>query len=204
MKDLNFFEPYIEKKQFKINKSMILYSLVGIICIGLLFFAAINQIQIMRLNSQVNELETIARDPKIVEKVSHIQEKETEMAIFRTEVEDIQYMDEIIESKEIVSDEFIREITSNLPKDTFLTSITIYEDAIGILGVANDKWSIAEFARGLENMEGLYEVYISSISSQEDKFNFNLDISLVEDIIPEEEDIDGEDEEEETEDQVSN
>lgn len=206
MKDLNFFEPYLEKKEFKINRSIFLSLLIGIICIGLILYAGINQIQIMRFNSQVNDLEIIARDPKIVKKVSYIKEKETEMEIFKTEVENIQYMDEIIESREIVSEEFIRDITSNLPKDTYLTSITIYQDSIGILGIANDKWSVAEFSRGLENMEGLEEVYISSISAEEDRFNFNIEIGLEPDISLEEleeEDIDGE-VEEEPKDQVSN
>lgn len=198
MKDLNFFEPFIEKKEFKISKSLVLYSLVGVFCIGFIFYGILNQINIMRLNSQVNELQAQAEDPAIVKKVSYIKEKEEEMNLFKAEVENIQYMDKVIESKEIVSEEFIREITYNLPKDTYLTSITIYEDSINLLGVANDKWSIAEFGRALEIMEGLDEVYISSISSLEERFNFNIDISL------EGEDIDGEDETEEVQDQVSN
>ena len=201
MKDLNFFEPYIEKKEFKLTKSLVLYSLLVVICLGLISYAGINGMKIMRLSSQVEELQAQAENPDIVKKVTYIHEKEEEMNLFKTEVENIQYMDEIIESKEIVSEELIKNITYNLPKDTYLTSITIYVDSISILGISNDKWSIAEFARALETIEGLDVIYISSISTVEDRFSFNLDISL------EEEDIHGEDEVEEveeTEDQVSN
>lgn len=201
MKDLNFFEPYIEKKEFKLSKTMVLYSLLSLICMVLVLYAGLNQIKLMKLNSQVNQLQVQAENPEMLDKVAYIQEKEEEMNSFRIEVENIRYMDKVLESKEIGSDDLIRKITYSLPKDTYLTSITLFGDSISIHGLANDKWSIAEFGRALDIMEGLDEVYISSISTLEDRFSFNLDISL------EGEDADGEDEideAEENQDQISN
>lgn len=198
MKDLNFFEPYIEKKEFKISKPLLLYSIIGTICIGLILYSGLNQIKIIKLNSKVNALQAKAENPDIVEKVLYIQEKEEEMNLFKTEVENIKYMDSVIESREIVNEEFIRNITYSLPKNTYLTSITIYENAINLIGVSDDKWSIAEFGRAIEIIDDQNEVYISNISTKEDKYSFNLDITLVE------EGVDGEDKTQEIQDQVSN
>lgn len=194
MKDLNFFEAYVEKKEFKLNKSMVFYSLIVAICIGFISYAAINGVRIMRLNSQVKALETIAREPKVLEKVSMINEKQAEMDLFKEELRNIEYMDKIIESKEIITEDLIRNITYNLPKESYLTSITINEGSISILGFSNDKWSIAEFARGLGSIKELDEIYISSISPIEDRFSFIIDMNYNKDFSSEEEDRDGEEE----------
>ena len=80
MKDLNFFEPYIEKKEFKLNKTIAIYSIFSIISIILVVYAGLNQLKLIKLNTQINELQVQAENPDILDKVAYIQEKEDRKA----------------------------------------------------------------------------------------------------------------------------
>lgn len=178
MRDLNFFESYIDKRSFKLNKALILYSFIILGILSLLAYGVYNQIQISKLSSFVNSLQEIAENPKTLEKVEAIKNKEAEVATFREEVEKIRKMDKAIEIREIIDEELLYTITSILPEDLFLTSITIQDKSIQFRGISKDKWSIAEFGKGLEVIEELDEVFISNITLVEDFYNFDLNITL--------------------------
>src|SRR5690554_359625 len=97
MKDLNFFESYIEKKEFHIDKQW-LYYFIGILLIFLIIFYSIyNQIRINRLSKDIVKLKSIVEDNRINKKVEEIKEKEKEVSKFKEHLEKIKLLDEIVE-----------------------------------------------------------------------------------------------------------
>ena len=64
----------------------------------------------------------------------------------------------------------------------FLTSLYITQEGVSITGIANNRLSVAEFAKGLEAIESLGEIFIANINREESKtdYNFNLETSLIE------------------------
>ena len=191
MRDLNFFEPYIEKREFKFNKMFFVYLIVGVGLLYLLGSGVYNQLKIMALNSEVNELQAVAENPNTLNKVNEVMAMEQEVNIFREEVVKIKMVDEKIKNDEIIGDDLLISITSKLPEGLFLTSITVQNREIQLLGVAQDRWTVAEFAKGLEVLENIDTIYISNISQVEHYYNYNINISL-KDVM-----INGEDEVEE-------
>lgn len=178
MRDLNFFEPYIEKREFKLNKMFFVYLVIGIGLLYLLGSGAYNQLKIVALNSEVNELQAIAENPNTVNKVSEVMAMEQEVNTFREEVVKIKTVDEKIKNDEIIDDDLLISITSKLPEGLFLTSITVQNREIQLLGVSQDRWTVAEFAKGLEALENVDTIYISNISQVEHYYNYNINISL--------------------------
>jgi type IV pilus assembly protein PilN len=174
MYDLNFFEPYIEKRDFKFNKMILLYMLFVLCIAGVGALAAYNQIQINMLKGQVKDRLVVAEDPATVKKYNEIKELENQMAVFKEEVNNIIKMDKSIEKTDIISEKLISEIESKMPEDLFLTNLSASGRNIQISGVAMDSNSVAIFSKGLGLIENVESVFISSIENMEGNYSFVL------------------------------
>lgn len=197
MKDLNFFESYIEKREFNIDKQLIYYFIAILLVLFIVFYSIFNQIKIRRISKDVGKLRSIVEDEKINKKVTEINEKKKEVAKFNESLDKIKLLDNVIEEDNIIDDYLLENITSRMPDDVFFTSISIYTDNIQIIGISKDKWSIAELGKSLGSIEEFKEIFITNISFEEDNYNFTLNINLKDVNMDEEEKAVGEDENEE-------
>lgn len=198
MKDLNFFENYIEKSELNIDKRLILYFFTMTLAIILLFYTLFNQIKIRQLSRDVKKLQVILEDERINNKMQEIEEKQIEVKEFNESLEMVRILDKGIEEDSVIDSYLLDNITSKMPEDVFFTSISMYSDSIQIVGNSKDKWAIAQLGKNLETIEDFHEIFISNISSEEGYYNFVLNISLKDVNIDEEESIEEETEGEET------
>ena len=198
MKDLNFFENYIEKSELNIDKRLILYFFTMTLAIILLFYTLFNQIKIRQLSRDVKKLQVILEDERINNKMEEIEEKQIEVKEFNESLEMVRILDKGIEEDSVIDSYLLDNITSKMPEDVFFTSISMYSDSIQIVGNSKDKWAIAQLGKNLETIEDFHEIFISNISSEEGYYNFVLNISLKDVNIDEEESIEEETEGEET------
>ena len=178
MRDLNFFEPFIEKTEFKIDKRILFFSIGLFALLSLVSYTVYNSIIIRQQDRIVQSLKTTAENPGTLKKVEEIQEKEIEVNEFREAVEKIRYLDETIAKRDIIDEALLDKITARMPESLFLTSLSIYNREIQIVGIAKDKLSIAELEKGLEDIEDVEEIFISNISLEEDFYNFTINITL--------------------------
>lgn len=180
MKDLNFFEPYIEKREFRFTKITFLYLLLVLVMLVMAGLGAYNQLAINSLKKQVASKQEAVNDPKTAEKVAEIKELEAEVMTFREEVEKVIKLDESIELGDYIDKEFVAEIRSKMPADMFLTSMSIQNRDLNISGISRDTYSVAEFAKGLSLMEETESVFISNITANELSHDFQLNMTLKE------------------------
>lgn len=178
MKDLNFFDAYIEKKDFNDYKQWIVLAIFGIILLAITSKGIVNHIKIHKLNTEVNRLKVIAEDPETISRVNSIKEKEEETHVFKEEVNKIKILDELIEEENVIDGDFLYLISSRLPEDAFLTSLSISSKEINLVGIAQDTWSVAEFGKGLEYIHEVDEIFISDISQESDFYHFNINVFL--------------------------
>lgn len=174
MSDLNFFEPYIEKHDFKFNRMILLYSLLVICLAGVVGKGAYNQLQIVMLQGQVEGKRDMAEDPTTVEKYNEIKQLENEMVVFKEEVDRIVEMDKSIAKTDIVSSDLMSEIKSKMPADLFLTNFSVTGREMQISGVSKDSNSIAEFSKGLKTVKDVESVFVSSITNNKEESNYNF------------------------------
>ena len=180
MRDLNFFEPYVEKRKHKFNKSYIFYALCILALTGITVYGIYNQIRIGTLNREIKDRVAIAEEPTTVKKVEEIKALETEVSTFRAEVEKIVQLDKSIEDNDIIGEQLLQQIKSKMPADLFLSNFSAYDREIQISGISKDKYSIAEFEKGLEAIEDTESIFVSNITSTEDYYNFVLILTLKE------------------------
>lgn len=190
MRDLNFFQDFIQKDQFKIDKSLIYFTISTFIILSFITYSIYNHFIIRQEVRTVASLQAIAENPETLRNVEKIREKEIEVNEFRDSVEKIRKLDETIETRDIINQSLLDNITLKMPDDLFLTSIGINSKDIQLVGMAKGKWAIAEFERGLEDLDNAEEIFISKISLNDDYYDFNINITV------EDENIDGEESEE--------
>lgn len=178
MKDLNFFEPYIEKKDFHIDKRLLIYPAIILLSIFIIFYTIYNQVKIKKVSQDIAKLKLIVEDEKIIKKLDEIKDKEIEIIGFRKSLEKIKSLDDSVEKDSIIDNYLLNAITSRMPEDVFFSSIAIYTDSIEIIGNSRDRWSIAQLGKNLEAIDDFKDIFISNISSEEGYYNFILNINL--------------------------
>ncbi|MGB4607525.1 MAG: PilN domain-containing protein [Sedimentibacter sp.] len=178
MVDLNFFEPYVERRKLKFDRNALLYIVLGLCIIGIAALGAFNQLQINSLRSQAAGRRQIAEEPKTLEKYKQIKELENQMAVFKEEMDKIVKMDKNIAKSNIISEALIFEIKSKMPENLFLTNFNAEGRDMEITGVAKDTNSIAEFSKSLRDINDVESVFISSIENLEGNYNFVLNTTF--------------------------
>lgn len=180
MRDLNFFEPFLDKRQFRFNKIMVLYFLLIAVIVGLGIWGGLNQIQINALKREVSSLKEVAENPVTVKKVEEIKAFEEETAQFRAEVERIIQLDKSIQARDIIGENLLEDINSRLPEGVFLTNLNVSGRELQMTGFATDKYSIAEFGKGLELLPYADGIFISNISAIESYYRYSMNLTLKE------------------------
>mgnify|MGYP001006297314 CR=1 FL=1 len=178
MKDLNYFEPLIEKKELNINKRLICYFIFIFLIVFLISYSTFNQVKVRQVSKDISKLKSIAEDEEINKKIKEINRKDKELGELKEYLEKIKLLDKVVEDNSIIDDYLLENITSRMPQDVFFTSISMYTDNIEIVGVSKDKWSIAELGKSLESVEEFQEVFITNISPEEENYKFILNINL--------------------------
>jgi type IV pilus assembly protein PilN len=178
MRDLNFFEPYIEKRELKFNKMILLYMLLALAIAGVAGLGVYNQMKINLLEAQAKTLRYTAQEPKKVEKYNEIKELENEMKVFKEEVDKIIKMDKSIAQADIINVGLLSKIKTKMPEDLFLTNLNVDGRDMKISGVAKDSNSIAEFSKGLRTIEDVESVFISIINNVDGNYSFVLNTTF--------------------------
>lgn len=180
MRDLNFFEPYIEKRDIKFSKGLVL-SLMGVFLLTLFTsYSIINYVRINKMKAEIKDLRLIAENPKIVHRVEIIKVQEDEVDLFKLEVERIRDLNKNIKDTDFIKEDFLKSVTGKMPKGMFLNSYRVSPREIAISGVSQDKLSVAEFRKGLEKIDKVADIFITNITRNEDYYNFNLTCMLEE------------------------
>lgn len=180
MRDLNFFEPYLEKHSAKFNKNIIIYSAILFLILAMSAYAVYNQLTIKALQKDISDRIVVAENPRTIEKVNEIKELEEELNIFREEVTKIVELDQTIDSSDIIGDDLLKFIKAKMPNDLFITSLSASDRDIQMSGITKDRYTVAEFAKGLEEIEDLDNIFISNITQEELYYKFVLNLTLKE------------------------
>ncbi|OLS03924.1 PilN domain-containing protein [Tissierella creatinophila] len=180
MNDINFFKPYLGKKKINFNNKFFLSILLLIISLSILGYGVINHLKINKLSEKVLEFQKVAENPKVLKRVEEIKLEEEELNAFKLEVESIRDLKKSLVKKDIIGSLYIDAIISKRPNDLFLTSLYITPENVSITGISNNRLSIAEFAKGLESIEGLGDIFVSNIVREETDYKFELESNLLE------------------------
>ena len=65
-----------------------------------------------------------------------------------------------------------------MPENLVLTYLSVENPVIQLRGVAQDKYSVAEFVKGLEDIENVDDIFVSNITTEVGYYSFSITITL--------------------------
>ena len=182
MKDINFFQPYLETRKVKFNNKFFLNAVFVICLFSIVGYGVFNHFKIKKLTENMEGFRQVAEDSKTMEKVEIITREEEDLNRFKTEVESIRSLKTSVDENDFINAAYIDELVSKKPKDLFLNSINVSTESINISGTADNRLSIAEFGQGIKSIESIKDIFISNIAREETVYNFDLEVNLIEEV----------------------
>lgn len=183
MKDLNFFEPFMQKpKEKKSPKGLLIGVALGVLALVLVAFMIFRQIKLNNMKNVVASLKATAEDAKILETVEKVKAKEAEKNAFAESVKKLRELDNTITAKDKISGKVFEQVTSSMPDSIFLSTIELNEQGYNMSGIAQDRWSVAEFAAQLEKIEGVQTVFTPNIQYKDGFFDFSMQVGFTENL----------------------
>lgn len=180
MKDLNFFNSYTDKKGLKVNKQRVYYSLVIIIIAIISVYSIYNQIKIRSISREIVKLKTVTEDKRMIKKIDEVIQKENELNQLKSSLNNLRILDNYVEDTSIIDDYLLEVITSNIPTNVFFTSISMDVNDIQIIGTAEDQLAVGQLIENLDSIKIFNNVFVPTISKDEEHYNFMLNIRLKE------------------------
>lgn len=176
MYDLNFFEGQIEKRELKLNKKLTYVAVLGLVILLLTGYIVYNAVVLSKEKEIVNTLKEAAENPTTLSKVEEIKEKEVALNHLKETVDKIKTLEADVSKTKKIDDKMMEEINHNIPNNIFLTSISIGEETISLVGISKDKWAIPELQKNLASLEGYGDVFVPYITLVDNQYNFALEI----------------------------
>lgn len=192
MRDKNFFEPYIDKKDSKSERQKIIAIISGGLAALLLVYIVINVVRIPMLEREIARVSSELNESKLLDKKASVDNKREILAELEQIETEIDYVSSELNEKDRLGVYLVETITNSMPNDIFLKSIDIKEDLITLEGISRTKEDIAQLGANLRQVIYFREVFIPEIVSDEGFFSFTSTISLTEEGMLEQGKVDGE------------
>lgn len=179
LRDTNFFEPYIEKKEFDFKgKGMIIFVVTGIIVILLILSPIVNMIRISKMNKEIIKIEDELNSTQNKVKKESFENKRQEIIELKDKEETLDLIAGDFYKRDNVGDFLVHSITDSMTGTMFLKNMDINGDEIVVSGIAKEKADIARLERNFRRIIYFNDVFIPSIKLNEDFYEFSVNIKI--------------------------
>lgn len=178
MKDFNFFEPYLDKREISGPNVLILYAVALVVVLGLIIYPLINVFKINSLKKSITTMKTSLESSNIYERLNIVEQKKETVSEMEEKYLLLKDADKIIESRDIVNDLLLNKITEKIPKEVFLKSLNLSAEQIQMQGAATSNLAVACLETNLKSDRDFRDIYISNISLNEGLYDFSINFAL--------------------------
>lgn len=179
MKDTNFFEPYVETREFNFKgKKMIIPIVLALIVFIIVTFPLVNKIRIYRMNREIVKIDKEVNSTQNKIKKQTIETKRLEIANLKEKDAMLTVITDDFSKKDNVGDFLVYSITDSMTGDMFLKSLEITGDEAIVIGISKEKESIARLERSLRRISYFKDVFIPNITMQEEFYEFTVNIKI--------------------------
>lgn len=178
MRDKNFFEPYVDKKNSRDEKQKMMVVVVGGLTILVLSYTLFNLVKIPMLKREISRVDNELNGNQLTEKKESVENKKEILAELKQIEVEIDYVSLELNEKDKLGVYLVETITNSMPGAIFLKKIDINEDLITLEGISRTKEDIAKLEANLRQVIYFKNVFIPAIKSDEGFYNFNITMSL--------------------------
>lgn len=180
MSEMNFFSPYINKKQSSVNMKQLIVFLIMILLIALpvfYHFRLLNEKRVL-----LNDINNISNEINVVSDQETM--KAIEEAKARNEAIEIALVtiDEAVEEINSVHHIFVtklKDILENTPTSTYISSIDFKKEYIDIECISSSYLSAAQYFHNLKNVISEEDkIFMPKISEVDGEYEYSINIEL--------------------------
>ncbi|KAB3527586.1 PilN domain-containing protein [Alkaliphilus serpentinus] len=186
MKDYNFFQTYAEKGE-KQDLRRLIYIAISTVAIALLvMYPLFNHLNYLSLEKDIHAMEEVLDSSYTKSTIDRIDGKKEELETLRKYISEVKNAEAKIDTAVNIHNDLITTLTQSLPEGVYFQSLNISDGTIEISGIANSKNHIAQLEFNLKANQGLYDVFIPTIYSENGIYKFSItskfkDVNLDED-----------------------
>ena len=180
MRDKNFFDPYVGKKNSRDEKQKLVAIVAGGFTILILSYTLVNVVKIPMLKREIARVTSELNENQLNEKKESVEQKKEILAELKQIETEIDYVSFELNEKDKLGVYLVETITNSMPSDIFLKSIDINEEMITLEGISWTKEDIAQLEANLRQVIYFKEVFIPGINTEEGFYNFTITMNLTE------------------------
>lgn len=177
MKDFNFFSPYLNEKRSKNLKILYIIAVCSLFAIALISFSVINIYQIKKLNSEIGKAESYLGSKEIIELLRKYEDTKKQTEQMKHYYKQIETVDTEFKNSKTVSTKLLDELSSVMPKDAFLLSLSTNSRDLELQYLINNMEAAAEIEHNLKALDIFEKVHINVITSS-DKYTASVSCTL--------------------------
>jgi type IV pilus assembly protein PilN len=174
MKDFNFFGPYISTPKKTRSKGIFVVVLLALVFAAIIFYQYTLYQEVNALEKDIDELQSYIDDPKVNEDLSRVQEKEMKGDSLQEAFNQLEALELQLLQTDILSDEIMADIDSQLPQGVFLSSINLNGTNLSLAGFSENYDDIAQFAHNLREVQSVQTVFVPQIQKNETYYGFTI------------------------------
>ncbi len=178
MYDINLFERYKVKPK-KTNYFTLFFVLILIILLAGIgyseykYYTEKNTIQ-----SQIDELKDFSTDPKTIKLLADIETKTVINQETKNNLQKLYLVDNYANFSNVVSEEFLTEISNAVPENCFVNKLSIASDNVSLAGFADSFETVANFEHRLRKTSRLTMLFNPGISEENANYSYTFSARL--------------------------
>ena len=175
--DMNFFTPYTGIKKEEKNKKASIYSLAAIVGGVIVITLTWNTINTLSVERDIDYYKNKLNDSAMSEKLKEYEDTSKKIDYLNGYDNELTIISEAVKSKEVVTSSLLNSISSTLPTDVSLNSVSLTKGVVTIQAVSKNRTAIAEIQHNLRSLDIVDTVYIGGISGDTD-YTFDIKCTL--------------------------
>lgn len=174
--DINLFEDFNHKKID--TEDLVLIFVFSLVIMSLLFGMIYNQIKIKQFNTEISKRVEIIEHPKSKEKITELEELNLALVNAKNELAQLTSLDNTISDLDVLAHDVLGDIDSKVLEGLILSHIDFNENMIELNGAGISPNRIAEYSKGLSEINYIDKVHIATITFNEGYYNFLISLTV--------------------------
>ncbi|MBN2287452.1 MAG: type IV pilus assembly protein PilM [Tissierellales bacterium] len=177
--DMNLLSDLIKYKKKRLQNVFTGSVLFGAIALALIFYYIGYFVQVSALNNQIKYYDGIINNEIYQQKYREVAELENKINILKQYKDTLAVMDEQLSREDLIQSELLHAISSTVPIDINIASLTLSGNSIQLQGSSILRESIAQLEKNLKELEFIDTIHVPSITKEASGLsNYSFAISL--------------------------
>jgi type IV pilus assembly protein PilM len=179
--DMNLLSDIIKMKQSRLKGVFTGSVLLGAVALAVILYYLNFMVEVNSLNNEIKYYDDIINNPVYQEKYQEMQAMENKINVLKEYKSALSTLNAQLTKSDTVQTDLLNFISSTVPVDININSLSINEENIVIQGTSILRESVAQLEKNLKDIEIIDNVFVPSITEQEGEvsnYSFSVNCTI--------------------------